>query len=119
MSAASEGLDVIISSGTTLTITLIKKRRNNEIVSVRVERSDFSDIPVGSILKGRIKRYHPSLDSYFVDVGFPREAFLQKKKGCENLKIGDTVIVQLQRREDYLKGAKLTCAISLPSLSRF
>ena len=114
MSAASEGLDVIISSGTTLTITLLKDRRNNEIVSVRVERSDFSDIPVGSILKGRIKRYHPSLDSYFVDVGFHREAFLQKKKGCEDLKIGDTVIVQLQRREDYLKGAKLTCAISIP-----
>ncbi len=114
MSTASEGFDVIISSGTTLTITLLKNRRNNEITSVRVERSDLSDIPVGSILKGRVKRYHPSLESYFVDVGLPREAFLQKKKGCENLKIGDTVIVQLQRKEDYLKGAKLTCSISLP-----
>ena len=114
VSAPSKSFDVIISSGTTLTITLLKDRAINEIVNVRVERSDFSDVPVGSILKGRIKRYHTSLDSYFVDVGFPREAFLQKKKGCENLRIGDTVLVQLQRKEDYLKGAKLTCAISLP-----
>ncbi len=114
MFEASEGLDVIISSGATLTITLLRNRRNNEIVGVRVERSDYSDIPVGSILKGRIQRYHPSLDSYFVDIGFQREAFLQKTKGCENLKIGDTVIVQLQRKEDFTKGAKLTCSISLP-----
>lgn len=114
MPKALENFEVIISSGKTLTITILKDIKNNEIFSVRVERSDFSEIPEGSILKGRIKRYHTSLDSYFVDVGFLREAFLQKKKGCENLKIGDTVLVQLQRKEDCLKGAKLTCAISLP-----
>jgi ribonuclease G len=50
-------------------------RENGTTVELRVER-DGEPLPVGRIIKGRVSRVLPGIQSAFLDVGFERDAFL-------------------------------------------
>jgi len=84
-----------------------------ELKDFKVERRN-EKYRTGAFLKGVVKKECPALDGYFLDVGLTKEALLQEKRNCKNLKVGDSVIVQLKRKERDLKGSKVTCKVSIP-----
>jgi ribonuclease G len=78
---------------------------------------------VNSIFLGKVKSYNPSLNSYFVNIGHSRNAFLSAEKGIypetskewgAGLKKDDEVLVQLQKPPYKSKGARVSLNISLP-----
>lgn len=74
---------------------------------------DFPNRPVllNSIFKGKVKRVVKGMEGVFVDIGLERDAFLPQKG--ENLKVGDSVLVQMVREPEDEKGAKLSTNIKL------
>ncbi|NPA32069.1 MAG: Rne/Rng family ribonuclease [Aquificae bacterium] len=104
-------VDIFISANESLVFTFVVS--GEDIVELKVERRGRRS-QTGSIFKGIVKNVCNSLDGYFVDIGTEKEAFLQDRKHCEGLKVGDKVIVQLRREDTPLKGAKLTCKVALP-----
>jgi len=104
-------VDILISAGERLVFTFVLF--GDEVIEFRAERRGEKTL-TGSVFKGIVRKRCRSLDGYFVDVGLEKEAFLQKKPECEDLKEGDGVLVQLKRRETAHKGARLSCRISLP-----
>lgn len=82
-----------------------------------------------NIYKGKITRIEPSLEAVFVDYGADRHGFLPFKEIApqylkstshdrqnvrESLKVGQEVMVQVEKEERGSKGAALTTYISLP-----
>jgi len=104
-------VDILISAGERLVFTLVLF--GEDILEFKVERRN-EKVLVGSLFKGIVRKACKSLDGYFVDIGFESEAFLQAKNECKNLREGQSVLVQLQRKEVGQKSARLTCRISLP-----
>jgi len=110
---------VIISSHRLIIYAICE---HGEVVEVRVEDKEISK-ETGNIYKGKVKRIVPAVNAAFVDIGEDREAFLplkdfcptmQEYSYCENLKEGESVIVQVRRSAIDTKGAKISCKIALP-----
>ena len=104
-------VEIFISASENLVFTAVVS--NNKVIDLKAERRNERKL-IGSIFKGIVKKVCKSLDGYFIDIGLDKEAFLQEKDVCRKLKVGDTVIVQLKRKDTELKGAKATCKISIP-----
>ena len=104
-------VEIFISASENLVFTTVVS--NNKVIDLKAERRNERKI-IGSIFKGVVKKVCKSLDGYFIDIGLDKEAFLQEKDIRKKLKVGDTVIVQLKRKDTQLKGAKATCKISIP-----
>ncbi len=97
-------------------------QEDNVPVELRVEDKEYSK-QSGSIYKGKIKRLVPGMNAAFIDIGQEKEAFLPLKDtcpktlehtNCNELKVGDSILVQVKRSPISTKGAKLSCKISLP-----
>lgn len=80
-----------------------------------------------NIYKGKISRIEPSLEAVFVDYGVERHGFLpfkeiapeyftggERKPMKEALKVGQEVMVQIEKEERGNKGAALTTYITMP-----
>ena len=104
-------VEIFISASENLVFTAVVS--NSKVIDLKAERRKEQKL-IGSIFKGVVKKVCKSLEGYFIDIGLDREAFLQEKEVCRKLKVGDTVIVQLKRKDTQLKGAKATCKISIP-----
>lgn len=104
-------VEIFISASSFFAFTLVFL--GTELKDFKVERRK-EKYRTGAFLKGLVKKECPALDGFFLDVGLTKEALLQEKKNCKNLRIGDSVIVQLKRKERDLKGAKVTCKVSIP-----
>lgn len=106
---------LVISSGLKSNFYLILE--DSLPIELKIEDLEISK-QAGSIYKGKILRYSPAMEAFFVDIGEDKEAFLPKKDICENdcdkLKKGSTVLVQVKRSPVSTKGAKLSCKITLP-----
>ncbi len=105
----------------TLNLIFHQIREDNIPVELRVENLENTK-QTGTIYKGKVKRIVPAMNAAFVDIGMEKEAFLPLKDlcssssgtNCEDLKIGQNLIVQIKRSPISTKGAKLTCRVSLP-----
>ncbi|SNZ02660.1 ribonuclease G [Persephonella hydrogeniphila] len=88
---------------------------DGEAVELRVEYKDLLK-QSGNIYKGKVKRIVPAMNAAFIDIGEDREAFLPLKdiNHCGELKINESVIVQVKRSAVGNKGAKLSCKVTLP-----
>ena len=104
-------VEIFISASENLVFTTVVS--NNKVIDLKAERRNERKL-IGSIFKGVVKKVCKSLDGYFIDIGLDKEAFIQEKDVRKKLKVGDTVIVQLRRKDTQLKGSKATCKISIP-----
>jgi len=104
-------VEIFISASENLVFTTVVS--NNKVIDLKAERRNERKL-IGSIFKGVVKKVCKSLDGYFIDIGLDKEAFIQEKDIRKKLKVGDTVIVQLRRKDTQLKGSKATCKISIP-----
>lgn len=91
-----------------------------KIVEFYAERRS-SRLPVNSIFLGKVKDFSPALNSYFVNIGLTKNAFLSLDDSFysfgetrHSLKKGDEVIVQLIKPPQKTKGARVTMSISIP-----
>lgn len=86
-----------------------------EAVELRVEYKDLLK-QSGNIYKGKVKRIVSAMNAAFIDIGEDREAFLPLKdiNHCGELKVNESVVVQVKRSAVGNKGAKVSCKITLP-----
>jgi len=82
-----------------------------EVIKIRVDKKGASKL-VGSIFKGKVKRLAKGMGGAFVDIGLEREAYLPLKG--EEVKVGQSLLVQVVREGIGEKGAKLTNKIKIP-----
>jgi len=109
---------LIISASKSLTLSFLLKEK--VITEIKVEKRGEQRL-VGSIFKGRVKRFARSLDGVFLDIGMDKEAYLpfrgqnsEEGEGCSLPEVGSEVLVQMKREPTEDKGGKVTCRISLP-----
>lgn len=76
------------------------------------DNSEDSD-NFGNIYLGRVMNVMQSLSAYFVDYGGEKNGFLPFNSTLTTLKRDDMVIVQIQKSEKDLKGARLSCFVRL------
>jgi ribonuclease E len=117
---------------------LINATQAGEIRVALLEGNKLSDLDIeysgheqkkSNIYKGKISRIEPSLEAAFIDYGAERHGFLPFKeiapayfkfKGNElqalksSLKVGQEMMVQIEKEERGNKGAALTTYITLP-----
>ena len=117
---------------------LINAAQAGEIRVALLEGNKLSDLDIeysgheqkkSNIYKGKIGRIEPSLEAAFIDYGAERHGFLPfkeiapsyfKGKGSDlqaiksSLKVGQEVMVQIEKEERGNKGAALTTYITLP-----
>lgn len=117
---------------------LINASQPGEIRVALLEDQQLSDLDIeysgheqkkSNIYKGKIGRIEPSLEAAFIDYGAERHGFLPFKeiapaylkfRGNESssiknsLKVGQEVMVQIEKEERGNKGAALTTYITLP-----
>ena len=117
---------------------LINASQPGEIRVALLEEQQLSDLDIeysgheqkkSNIYKGKISRIEPSLEAAFIDYGAERHGFLPFKeiapaylkfRGNESsaiknsLKVGQEVMVQIEKEERGNKGAALTTYITLP-----
>lgn len=103
--------------------------QNSSLYDLIVERAGFEQ-KVGNIYKAKITSIEPSLDAVFVDYGCDRHGFLPVKEISrdyflkkvshdarpdirEVLKLGQEIMIQVEKEERGNKGAALTTYISL------
>ena len=88
---------------------------DGEAVELRVEYKDLLK-QSGNIYKGKVKRIVSAMNAAFIDIGEDREAFLPLKdiNHCGELKVNESVVVQVKRSAVGNKGAKVSCKITLP-----
>ncbi|WP_333784014.1 Rne/Rng family ribonuclease [Thermocrinis sp.] len=82
-----------------------------EVIKVRVDKKGASKL-VGSIFKGKVKRLAKGMGGVFIDIGLEKEAYLPLKG--EEVKVGESLLVQVVREGIGEKGAKLTTKIKIP-----
>jgi ribonuclease E len=103
---------------------------DRQLVDLDIERID-SQQTKANIYKAKISRIEPSLDAVFVDYGAERHGFLPFKeispeyflkkpsakdespKLTDSLKVGQDLVIQVEKEERGSKGAALTTFISL------
>ncbi|MES2998922.1 MAG: Rne/Rng family ribonuclease [Pseudomonadota bacterium] len=117
---------------------LINATQAGEIRVALLEGNKLSDLDIeysgheqkkSNIYKGKISRIEPSLEATFIDYGAERHGFLPFKeiapsyfkfKGHDlqtiksSLKVGQEVMIQIEKEERGNKGAALTTYITLP-----
>lgn len=117
---------------------LINATQPGEIRVALLEDNKLSDLDIeysgheqkkSNIYKGKISRIEPSLEAAFIDYGAERHGFLPFKeiapsyvkfKGNDlqaiknSLKVGQEIMVQIEKEERGNKGAALTTYITLP-----
>jgi ribonuclease E len=117
---------------------LINANQPGEIRVALLEENKLSDLDIeysgqeqkkSNIYKGKISRIEPSLEAAFIDYGADRHGFLPFKeisptyfKGRNHephaikhsLKVGQEMMVQIEKEERGNKGAALTTYITLP-----
>ncbi|MGC1854081.1 MAG: Rne/Rng family ribonuclease [Candidatus Aquirickettsiella sp.] len=117
---------------------LINANQPGEIRVALLEENQLSDLDIeytgqeqkkSNIYKGKISRVEPSLEAAFIDYGAERHGFLPFKeiaptyfKGRNHeshtikhsLKVGQEMMVQIEKEERGNKGAALTTYITLP-----
>lgn len=117
---------------------LINANQQGEIRVALLEDNKLSDLDIeytgqeqkkSNIYKGKISRIEPSLEAAFIDYGAERHGFLPfkeiapaylKNKNQEphtirhSLKVGQEMMVQIEKEERGNKGAALTTYITLP-----
>ncbi|MBQ4405059.1 MAG: Rne/Rng family ribonuclease [Selenomonadaceae bacterium] len=100
---------------------IIISRKLGETCAVVVEDAQVSAIHiahddepqlVGNIYKGRVKNFLPGMQAAFVDIGRDKNAFLQFN-APKNFSVGQSVLIQIDKDECGLKGARATLNISL------
>lgn len=98
-----------------------------KLVNLDIEYQNHSQTK-SNIYKGRISRIEPSLEAVFVDYGVQRHGFLPFKEITpsylnsknnftsirQSLRVGQEVMVQVEKEELGNKGAALTTYITLP-----
>ena len=117
---------------------LINATQPGEIRVALLEDNNLSDLDIeysgheqkkSNIYKGKISRIEPSLEAAFIDYGAERHGFLPFKeiapsyfkfKGNDlqaiksSLKVGQEMMIQIEKEERGNKGAALTTYITLP-----
>ncbi|MFZ0219949.1 MAG: Rne/Rng family ribonuclease [Candidatus Aquirickettsiella sp.] len=117
---------------------LINANQPGEIRVALLEENKLSDLDIeysgqeqkkSNIYKGKISRIEPSLEAAFIDYGAERHGFLPfkeisptyfKSRNHEShaikhsLKVGQEMMVQIEKEERGNKGAALTTYITLP-----
>jgi ribonuclease E len=84
-------------------LTLIEKESTN------------NQLHVGNIYSAKITSFEKSLNAYFVDYGGNRPGFLPNKNTVDTPKVGDKILIQIERGERDAKGAAVTQDISIAS----
>jgi len=108
---------LIISASKSLVLSFLL--RDKEITEIKVEKRGEQRL-IGSIFKGRVKRFARSLDGVFIDVGLNKEVYLPFKnhneegESCSLPEVGNEILVQMKREPTEDKGGKVTCRISIP-----
>lgn len=87
---------------------------NDEPESFYIERDNEPPRLIGSIFKARVENILLGMQAAFVDIGLDKNAFLQFGKN-ENLREGESVLVQIEKDAEHYKAARATLEISLPS----
>ncbi|WP_218813443.1 Rne/Rng family ribonuclease [Rickettsiella endosymbiont of Dermanyssus gallinae] len=116
---------------------LINAAQAGEIRVALLEENKLSDLDIeytgqeqkkSNIYKGKISRIEPSLEAAFIDYGADRHGFLPFKEIApsyfkfknndqaikSSLKVGQEMMVQIEKEERGNKGAALTTYITLP-----
>lgn len=117
---------------------LINANQPGEIRVALLEENQLSDLDIeysgqeqkkSNIYKGKISRIEPSLEAAFIDYGAERHGFLPFKEIApiylkdrnheshaikHSLKVGQEMMVQIEKEERGNKGAALTTYITLP-----
>ncbi|MBT4885473.1 MAG: Rne/Rng family ribonuclease, partial [Legionellales bacterium] len=70
---------------------------------------------IGNIFSAKITSFEKSLNAYFVDYGGNRPGFLPSKNTVDKPKVGDKILIQIERGERDSKGAAVTQDISVAS----
>lgn len=91
---------------------------NRRLVEYYLER-DFKERLVNNIYKGRVANILPGMGAAFVDIGMAKNAFLflddlLSKADKENLRIGDSIVVQVAKEAEGTKGPRVKAQIALP-----
>ena len=74
--------------------------------------SDNNPRLVGNIYKGRVQNFLPGMRAAFVDIGRDRNVFLQTNSP-QKFSAGQSVLIQIEKDEIGLKGARATLNVSL------
>lgn len=110
--------------------TLIGLFENERLIEIFLDRPD-QESNVGNIYVGRVQRILNNIQAAFVNIGLPKDGFLpgddaigvgedtsnrRRKRPTlhERIKMGQYIVVQVEKDEIADKGKKLTMEISLP-----
>lgn len=91
---------------------------NGRLVEYYLER-DCRDRLVGNIYKGRVENILPGMGAAFVDIGLEKNGFLfladlGDQASSDQLRVGDTLLVQVSKEAVGTKGPRVTTDIALP-----
>lgn len=100
---------------------------NNKLVEIYIERLEDRKI-IGNIYKGKVMNVLPGIEAAFIDIGIDRNAFLhlnevipsETRQNAKDIdiqkliKVGQEIIIQVEKEAISPKGAKVTTNISLP-----
>ena len=84
---------------------------HGEVEAIRIVRDDSPRL-AGNIYKGRVKNFLPGMRAAFVDIGRDKNAFLQFG-ATQKFSVGQNILIQIEKDEVGLKGARATLNISL------
>lgn len=108
-----------------LTETRVALVEDDRLVHLDLERPD-RDSALGAIFLGRVRLIEPGLQAAYIDIGLPRDGFLNASDLApdlfgdnsrpieQRLAEGDAILVQVIRDPVGEKGVKLTARPSLP-----
>ncbi len=96
--------------------------RNNRLFDIDIERGNQG---LGSIYRGVISNVVPGMEAFFIDIGHSKKGLLHFKDCIEskeesgdlrllNLRVGQSLLVQVSKPAVAKKGPRLTQRLSLP-----
>lgn len=84
---------------------------DGELETIYEARDDNPQL-VGNIYKGRVRNVLPGMQAAFVDIGRDKNVFLQTNT-AQALRVGQSVLIQIDKEAVGSKGARATLNISL------
>lgn len=114
--------------------TKVAVLEDGQLIEIYLERAPNSRL-VGNIYKGIVRNVLPGMQAAFVDIGLEKNSFLyvedalantllgydnsENKEGtrpniCDVVKVGQEIIVQIEKEPVGTKGARVTTQITLP-----
>jgi len=111
-------IDILISTDANeLRVAVVE---NDEVQDFYIENSNKASV-IGNIYQGKIVRFMPGMQAFFVDIGLERNAFLPAneiynpldKPLNQILRIGQKVIVQVVKDSQIEKGAQVSTFLTL------